>query len=384
MAEKAVAKEPANICFIVTTKKMNYKTYQQLKQLFDSNNFEKLHKDSNSQLFLKIRSITRKELLIEFADQIGIDSKENTKVLIEKITNHSKTKKEIDKFIKSKFEMERNERRKYQDKLISELHKLQTFDWGGLYQNSLERTIVNKYIKKTQCFDALLKKVDNEIHRSLKGYVFCSWFNHWTSILIEDVFKDHKRVLPAIGLIKKVDFFIDQIPFDLKVTYFPEGFMSVKRKEKDLKSELTELKQIAQKNNIKFDIAQKKKFLFSELLTRLSESHLAPVKKAISNFHKTRWNIIKETMNNKKDLIKWLYENQGERRFDSANRLFLVLIDKDNLEESWKLKRNIDFLKKKICSHLNKFKFNDNLKLAFDWQGEQYTSVSEAWFIVKK
>lgn len=258
---------------------MNFKIYQQLKKLYQANDFEKLLKDSNSLLFLKIRSIARKALLIEFADKIEINPNQKTNDLIEEITNNPKTKKAIDNFIDSKFQNERKERKKYQDKLISELYKLRVFDWGGLYQNNLERTIVDNYIKKIQNFDVLMDKVDNEIHESLKGYVLCSWFNHWTSILIEDVFKEHKRVLPAIGLIKKVDFFVDQIPFDLKVTYFPDGFMAKKRKEKGLKPELTEIKQIAKENGIKFDSSQKNKFLLSELLTRLSESHFKPVKK---------------------------------------------------------------------------------------------------------
>ena len=362
---------------------MNYKIYQKLKKLYDSNDFETLLKDSDSLLFFKIRSIARKALLVEFSNQIRINSNQNTNVLIEEITNNSKTEQEISKFIKSQFEIERANRREYQDKLISELYQLRVFDWGGLYQNSLERTIVDNYIKKIKNFNTLLEKVDNEIHESLKGYVLCSWFNHWTSILIEDIFKEHKRVLPAIGLIKKVDFFIDQIPFDLKVTYFPDGFMSVKRKEKKLKPELTELKKIAKENNIYFDNSQKNKFLLSELLTRLSENHLTQVKNAITDFHKTRWRIIEEAMRNKKELIRWLYEEQGERRFDSANRLFLVLIDKNNLEESWKLKRNIDFLKESVSSYLDEFKINDDSKVIFNWKGEKYTSVSDVLFIVK-
>lgn len=89
-------------------------------------------------------------------------------------------------------------------------------------------------------------------------------------------------------------------------------------------------------------------------------------------------------MKNKKELIKWLYEEQGERRFDSANRLFLVLIEKNNLEESWKLKRNLDFLKENVGSYLDKFKISDNLKIIFDWQDKKYTSISDALFIIKK
>lgn len=363
---------------------MNFKIYQQLKKLYQANDFEKLLKDSNSLLFLKIRSIARKVLLMEFSEKIGINPNQGTNDLIEEISNNPKTEKVIDNFIDSKFQDERKERKTYEDKLISELYKLKIFDWGGLYQNNLERTIVDNYIKKIKNYDLLMDKVDNEIHESLKGYVLCSWFNHWTSILIEDIFKGHNRVLPVIGLIKKVDFFIDQIPFDLKVTYFPDGFMALKRKENGLKPELTALKQIARENKINFDSSQKNKFLLSELLTRLSESHLGSVKKAISSFHKIRWEIIEETMKNKKELIQWLYEEQGERRFDSANRLFLVLIDKNNLDESWKLKRNIDFLKEGVSSYLDEFKLHNDFKIIFNWQDEKYTSISDALFIVKK
>lgn len=167
---------------------MNFRAYRQLKKLYDLNDFEKLLKNSDSLLFLKIRSIARKALLIKFADQVRIDSKRNVDVLIEKITNHPKTEKKIDQFIKSEFEVERSERREYQDELTSELYKLQVFNWGGLYQSNLERTIVDNYTKKIINFNLLREKVDNEIHESLKSYVLCSWFNHWTSILIEDVF----------------------------------------------------------------------------------------------------------------------------------------------------------------------------------------------------
>jgi len=37
-------------------------------------------------------------------------------------------------------------------------------------------------------------------------------------------------------------------------------------------------------------------------------------------------------MKNPAELIKWLYEEQGERRFDAANRFFLILVDLRNLE----------------------------------------------------
>ena len=87
----------------------------------------------------------------------------------------------------------------------------------------------------------------------MRGYVQCSWYNHWTSIIIEDIFKDQQGVTPAVGKIKKIDFFIDEVPFDLKVTYLPEGFIRDQRREHGYRPEITLLKKEARQNNILVD-----------------------------------------------------------------------------------------------------------------------------------
>ena len=47
-------------------------------------------------------------------------------------------------------------------------------------------------------------------------------------------------------------------------------------------------------------------------------------------------------------LAIWMYEHQGPQRFGSDNRFFVVLVDKENLENSWKLKRDFNFIFSKI------------------------------------
>ena len=94
----------------------------------------------------------------------------------------------IDELIRGTYERERAIRREREPELVSQLYRMQAFDWGGLHQNSLEKTIVDNYVKKITSFDLLTDKIDNELHNSLRGYVLCSWYNHWTSIIIEDVF----------------------------------------------------------------------------------------------------------------------------------------------------------------------------------------------------
>src|SRR3989338_105604 len=233
-----------------------------------------------------------------------------------------------------------------------------------------------KQLYQDNKFDILLKE---------DGSVY--WLKLWTSILIEDIFKDNKKVIPTVGLIKKVDFFVSNVPFDLKVTYFPEGYMLAKRKALGMPTEIQLLKRFAKAKEIQYDRTQKEKAIMSELLTRISERTDAESKKFIVEFKTARWQIVQDTIKDKKSLIKWLYEEQGERRFDAANRLFLVLIDKENMEESWKMKRNVELLGDEVNSYLDKFKGGNTTKLyiKFCWKGgKKYNTVSDAIFVVKE
>ena len=204
--------------------------------------------------------------------------------------------------------------------------------------------------------------------------------------VFSNLLKDHPHLLPAVGLIKKVDFFWDDFPFDLKVTYFPEGYMQLKRKKLGLSPELTELKRFARQHNIPYDRNANNKDIFTELLTRISEDTSNEAKEFIENFHRIREDIIRDTIKKPEELIRWFYEKQGVRRFDAANRFFLVLIDLKNLEDSWKLKRNENLLYMKINDFLDSNKDIDfeNLKITFNWQDRIYTTHATILFIIKE
>ena len=387
MEAKVPVKAHGNICFYVMSKKLKQQ-FLHFKQLYQDNKFDILLKEKPAVYWLKLRSISRKNLLIEFCCLSGIKY-HNIKwsQLFEYVYIQKPDIRLLNQFIEKKYQEERNKRKTEEAKLISELYKLQAFDWGGLYQNNLERFIVDNYVKKIKNFTILSKKIENEIHHSMRSYVLSSWFNHWTSILIEDIFKDHRRVTPTVGLIKKVDFFIDNIPLDLKVTYFPDGFMQIRRKEIGLQTEIQELKNFANEKGIKYDRKQKDKLIFKELLFRFKESVDPEIKRFWKKFNSTRKEIIHSTIKNPLSLIQWLYEQQGERRFDSANRLFLILIDEKNLEDSWKMKRNADLLKNKINTYLNKIdlKNTKKFKIVFDWKdGRRYVALSDVLFIIRR
>lgn len=75
-------------------------------------------------------------------------------------------------------------------------------------------------------------------------------------------------------------------------------------------------------------------------------------------------------------LIRWLYENQGERRFDASNRLFLVLLDQCNYFDSWKLKRAKPLMEAKIRAYLDGCGRSSGRRIEFDRKGERYSAVS--------
>jgi len=292
----------------------------------------------------------------------------------------------LDAFIRQIYQKEREERVGNEENLYTQLYRLSLFNWGGFYQNAVEQTIVNNYVKKISDYTQLLNSIENDLTPRLRGYILCSWYNHWTSILIEDMFKDHTDVLPAVGLVKKVDFFWKNFPFDLKVTYFPDGFMKLKRQQRGLKPELTELKSFARKNRINIDRNATADVLYQELLTRITENQSDEAKVFIQSFYQSRKDIINETIQNPNELIVWFYENQGTRRFDAANRFFLVLIDRNNLEESWKLKRNKDILSDGINNYLNQNRNIDfnQFRLNFNWEGTSYQSYATCLFLIRE
>lgn len=331
--------------------------------------------------------MSRAEILRQLAERIGANIENiQGRQLFEHLFCQNISEEIIDGFIREVYRQERVERIGNEDNLYTQLFRLTVFNWGGFYQNAVEQTIVNNYVKKIRDFNHLNNCIDNDLAPRLKNYVLCSWYNHWTSILIEDMFKDHEVILPAVGLVKKVDFFWNNFPFDLKVTYFPDGFMKEKRSQRGLRPELTELKAFARQNNINFDRTASDGEIFEELILRITESPNPTSQIFIQQFHQIRRDIINETIANPRELIVWFYENQGTRRFDAANRFFIVLIDRNNLEESWKLKRNREILSTQINEFLNtnrNIDFNQ-FRLNFNWEGDNYQSYATCLFIIRE
>ena len=359
-------------------------TFQTADRAFKNDNIRELGLNDQGMRFLKLRSLSRKEhlnRLIQDHNLLIPDGKPAAR--LNAVFESGITSAQIDATIRAIYAAERRQRAGSEAALITELYKLQMFDWGGLHQNSLEKTIVDNYVKKIRSFDELQLRVEDELFHSMKSYVLCSWYNHWTSIIIEDVFRNHPSVLPAVGLIKKVDFFVNGIPYDLKITFLPEGYIKDCRKAAGEKEEISILRKFCREQRIHFDRTLPAARLLEDLWNKVTDLPGDEARALIQDLKSQRLTVLENTKQNPVELITWLYENQGVRRFDASNRLFLVLVDCDNFFESWKLKRAKPLLVDKIHGHLNRAR-QVGYDLSFQWEGETYTVTSDVIFVIHK
>lgn len=365
-------------------------SFEHWKTRYDNNQLEDFNSSNLALLWLKIKSISRKEILDIFLleNNINLDSKtltDKSKELYYLLSQGlDKFEQKLDNFIRT--ENTKQISNLDIENLVSQLYKLRYFDWGGDYKNQLDKYLVDRFIKVYSNYDVLLSKFDSDINKAVQGYVLCSWYNHWSSILIESIFKQHLLVLPTVGQIKKVDFFVKNTPFDLKVTYLPANFIEKKRKQKGLKTELSYLKQQAKQCDISFTNHNRADDTYYEIFEKLKDKGNEQCLESLNAIYQTRLEILEDAQKNSKELIKNLYEEQGELRFDASNRLFLVLVDKSDFDNSWKLKRNLDLLRPKINEYLDNFhtKNKDDLKIEFSYSGKgNFTALSDVIFVVK-
>ena len=358
-------------------------TYTELLSCYKNNEFRVIDTQKNATKFYLLRSISKKKTIKKFCELYKLE--ENIDYIFK---NENISCEHIINFIRNEFKVKSN------TEIITieaELNKMQYFDWGGSMGNNLEKNIVNNYIKKIFKYEEIENAIMNSILKSVYGYTLNSWYNHWSSIIIEEIFNGNSKVLPTIDLVEKIDFFIDDIPFDLKVTYFPEELMKEKMASILLdkygsKSELTCTKKIAKELNITIppDLNDRSLNICLQNLITERKSIDERAKSFIQDIKDIKKQIIDYYISNPNKLIIWLYENQGEMRFDAANRFYVILIDSKNIFDSWKLKRNVSLLKETINKKINSFNKSKLNNIEFHWNKNDkiYKCISEILFII--
>ena len=82
--------------------------------------------------------------------------------------------------------------------------------------------------------------------------------------------------------------------------------------------------------------------------------------------------------------MRWLYENQSPRLFGAENRLFVVLIDSTDMDQSWKMKRAFSLIEPKVNSYLDEFDSDSLKKIDFTFNKKVYESLADIIFVVKE
>jgi len=165
------------------------------------------------------------EKLRNFAESVEQGNSGSATDIIKRLIDIKNIDSKIDDFIKQEYSLRIKERKNLinDEDLIKELHKVKDFSWG-VVQGQLDQKIQAEYVRRIVRYDDLISSVKAKLHNDITSYVICTWYNHWTTVLIEEHISQHPKVIPTLKNIKGIDIFMDGQPFDLKTTYLPRDY----------------------------------------------------------------------------------------------------------------------------------------------------------------
>ncbi len=358
--------------------------YEKWDKEFRAQNLFSFNNNANGLLWLKVRAISRGKQIKQFLNKNGLTltstkiSEQNVE-LFKLLEKRNDAKDMLDKYLQERSHEWYAEMDVDETKLKEDLYKVQYYAWGGDQNNSLDKHLVSRFVKVISDYDTLVNK-RTEIANNAWNYVQTSWYNNWTSYLIESLFKRHSKVISAVGEIKNVDFFINDYPVDLKVTFFPNQYMDEHLKTKLGKNALAWLKAQGKNWGITANTNDSESQQVYTLTEKLEEQGHNDV---IKTLHDTRRQIIQEAQRNPLELMKWLYEHQGEMRFGAENRLFVVLADSTDINQSWKMKRAFPNIEPQVKKYLDSFSNGSLKQINFSFKKQNYSSLADVLFVVK-
>ena len=156
--------------------------------------------------------------------------------------------------------------------------------------------------------------------------------------------------------------------------------MDEKLKLKLGKKELTWLKQKAKEVGISVNNNNPESLQTYTLLEKLSETGHNDI---LDELKAKRKEVITEAQNNSIELMTWLYANQGEMRFGAENRLFVILVDTENINQSWKMKRAFAIIEPKVNDYLDHFNNRSLKEIDFAFKKNRYKALADSIFIVR-
>lgn len=280
-------------------------------------------RDSN---FIKLKSL-KKEHLKSFCDlykmKFSPNMTETIATILDGFDRGVLTTENINLFIKKLYKSIREDEIKStgasHQEIVAELNKIDEHIWG-MVQGDVDSHIQSNYVRKFFKYDEVVSAIRAGLYNAIESYALSSWYNHWSTVFLEDLINENENIIPIIKKVKGVDVIWNEQPVDIKVTNLPKEWF---------------------KDGFDIDYA----------------------------------------INNPKVVCKYMYQLQGAQRFGDDNRLFIIIYDKKNPGESWKIKRDYKLIKSKI----NNF-FDQKVELDainFQYGKNQYLAHAKVMFVIK-
>ncbi len=168
--------------------------------------------------------------------------------------------------------------------------------WGRVQQDHWDAA--SRFVYRIRSLDELRQETRRVAAtrgfplQDFAAYVVRRWYNFHTHQVVLEMFCAHPRVRPEPNpRHPSVDFYLDGVPFDLKLTEFPRAY-----------------------------------------LRSLDEARSCP-----------------------QDLVNWLYREQSrEGRYHAANRMFVVFHHAAMPERTWEVRRMFDRIERAVAAFLER------------------------------
>lgn len=295
--------------------------YDKCEKLYNKNvDLNTLYNDKNGLKYLLIRSFSK-------ADFINFDKTFDKKKSIDKLRIQTFIQKNTEEIICYIISKKTPLEKEYTNMLSSELSTM-CLQSSSVHQDDFNSNM-NKIIRNTEVstYSKLQAEIDNKLLKQLRNYMTWQWYNQKCSDLIENIILTQENIIQTPRKIKNIDFFVNFgnnhiFPFDLKLTIFPAGFM------KDEKI-------VNNKEIIQTYIGEK-------------ENHIK--------------------------ILKWLYSEQNPRLFSNNYRYFIILLNLDDTNNSYKLKCNIELIKQNTENFFKNITQADIIDIEYEYKKDKSKS----------
>jgi hypothetical protein len=278
--------------------------------------------------FIKLKSL-KKENLQSFCSNFSIPASKSASItemiknILVAVDDGRISTEQINTYIKALYleirKKETAERGATHESIVEELQKVDSHVWG-MVQGKADAYIQSNYVRKYFKFDDLVSALKDSLYNKMESYALCTWYNHWSTVFLEDLICLNDNVVPIIKKVKGVDVIWNEQPVDIKVTNLPKEWFRDKH-------------------------------------------------------------TIEDAVSNPVLACEYMYTFQGAERFGSENRFFIITHNKSNPQDSWKIKRNYSLIKASIESFFSRDTQLDPVNFSFNKQ--QHLAHAKMMFIIE-